>query len=100
MKFHSEISFGMLLPRECGAKGKHSLYSIECLGAAVDMSAVLGTFDVASALYGRTAVTQALDKASKEACECFENIQAEPAKENAVAVAALWSELSTLFVNF
>ena len=46
-------------------------------------------------------VSQALDKASKESLEGFENILAEPAKENAVAVLAdLWSELSTLFVNF
>ena len=33
-------SSNLSLPRECGAKGKHSLHSIECLGAAVDTAAV------------------------------------------------------------
>ena len=84
------------------AKGKHSLNSVECSGlvkllqAAVDTAAVLGKFDVSSALYGRTAVTQALDKASNEAREGFKETLIEPVKENSVAIITdLWSEKFT-----
>ena len=83
-------------------EGKHSLNSVECSGlvkllqAAVDTAAVLGKFDVSSALYGRTAVTQALDKASNEAREGFKETLIEPVKENSVAIIAdLWSEKFT-----
>ena len=56
----------------------------------------MGKFDVSSALYGRTAVTQALDKASNEAREGFKETLIEPVKENSVAIIAdLWSEKFT-----
>ena len=39
LKKEEMASSNLSLPRECGAKGKHSVRSIECRGAAVDTTA-------------------------------------------------------------